>query len=148
MFYAQEIMQKNFESPTGIVVQTNQKASFSNYAKSLTKSKNCQQIKRRTIIFQSDEDSIIQFKVDQFHLPCGNQWLKIRDGNALSSNLLADLSGVYDTSTSVINSTGPNLLLEYFSDENSSARQICGGGFLAHASQISTQRVNSIIYKE
>ncbi|XP_018569476.1 uncharacterized protein LOC108909578 isoform X2 [Anoplophora glabripennis] len=93
-------------------------------------------------LIQADEDFVIQFKVDQFHLPCGNQWLKIRDGNALSSNLLADLSGGHDVSRSVVNSTGPNLLLEYFSDENLSARQICGGGFLAHASQIRNIKPN------
>lgn len=91
---------------------------------------------------QADEDFIIQFRVEQFRLPCGTQWLKIRDGNSLSSNLLADLWGGRDTQPSIVNSTGSNLLLEYFSDEvfsvsTSMARHDCGGGFLAQALQIS-----------
>lgn len=88
-------------------------------------------------LFQSDEDFIIQFRVEQFHLPCGTQWLKIRDGSSLSSNLLAHLTGDPENSPSVVNSTGPNLLLEFFSDEITAGGQLCGGGFLAHATQIS-----------
>lgn len=79
---------------------------------------------------------MIQFTVEQFRLPCGTQWLKVRDGSSLSANLLADLSGSPDTTPSVVNSTGPNLLLEFFSDEVIPVGQMCGGGFLAHARQI------------
>ncbi|XP_063909126.1 uncharacterized protein LOC135126861 isoform X3 [Zophobas morio] len=93
-------------------------------------------------LIQADEEFIIQFKVEQFHLPCGTQWLKVRDGSSLSANLLADLSGAPDTTPSVVNSTGPNLLLEFFSDEIAVGGQICGGGFLAHASQIRTGKSN------
>ncbi|XP_015837696.1 uncharacterized protein gogo isoform X3 [Tribolium castaneum] len=93
-------------------------------------------------LIQADEEFIIQFKVEQFHLPCGTQWLKVRDGSSLSANLLADLSGAPDTTPSVVNSTGPNLLLEFFSEEIAIGGQICGGGFLAHASQINTRKSN------
>ncbi|KAG5860639.1 hypothetical protein JTB14_020668 [Gonioctena quinquepunctata] len=93
-------------------------------------------------MFQADEDFIIEFRVEQFHLTCGSQWLKIRDGNALSSNLLADLSGDPDTTPSIVNSTGPNLLLEFFSDEISTGGHICGGGFVAHATQMRNAKSN------
>lgn len=75
--------------------------------------------------------------MEQFYLPCGTQWLKVRDGSSLSGNLLADLSGTPDTIPSVVNSTGANLLLEFFSDKIAIGGQVCGGGFLAHATQIS-----------
>lgn len=80
--------------------------------------------------------------MEQFRLPCGTQWLKIRDGNSLSSNLLADLWSGRDTQPSIVNSTGSNLLLEYFSDEiftetSSIAERDCVGGFLAQAVQMS-----------
>lgn len=87
--------------------------------------------------FQADDEFIIRFKVEQFYLPCGTQWLKVRDGSSLSGNLLADLSGAPDTTPSVVNSTGANLLLEFFSDKIAVGGQVCGGGFLAHATQIS-----------
>ncbi|KAJ8982276.1 hypothetical protein NQ317_007250 [Molorchus minor] len=92
-------------------------------------------------LVQADEDFRIQFRVEQFYLPCGTQWLKVRDGNSLSSNLLSDLTGAPDTTPSVVNSTGPNLLLEFFSDGNSGV-QICGGGFLAQAMQIRSEKAN------
>ncbi|CAH0553889.1 unnamed protein product [Brassicogethes aeneus] len=88
-------------------------------------------------LIQSDQNNIIQFKVEQFHLPCGTQWLKIRDGSSLSSNLLTHLTGVPRTTPTTVNSTGPNLLLEFFSDESAAMGQMCGGGFLAQASQMS-----------
>ncbi|KAH0816631.1 hypothetical protein GEV33_006160 [Tenebrio molitor] len=94
------------------------------------------------MLLQADEEFIIQFKVEQFRLPCGTQWLKVRDGSSLSANLLADLSGAADTTPSVVNSTGSNLLLEFFSDKIVVGGQICGGGFLAHASQIRARKSN------
>nr|XP_023026776.1 uncharacterized protein LOC111514755 [Leptinotarsa decemlineata] len=93
-------------------------------------------------LIQADDDFIIEFRVEQFHLTCGSQWLKIRDGNALSSNLLADLSGDPDTTPSIVNSTGPNLLLEFFADEISTEGHICAGGFVAHATQMRIAKVN------
>ncbi|XP_076253063.1 thrombospondin-1 like protein golden goal isoform X3 [Rhynchophorus ferrugineus] len=93
-------------------------------------------------LIQADDDSVVQFRVEQFYLPCGNQWLKIRDGSSLSSTLLADLTGQPGTSPSIVNSTGPNLLLEFYSDEISIGPQVCGGGFLAEASQIKIIKPN------
>ncbi|KAF2884467.1 hypothetical protein ILUMI_21705, partial [Ignelater luminosus] len=87
-------------------------------------------------LIQADEDYTIQFRVEQFRLPCGSQWLKVRDGSSLSANLLADLSGAPDSVPSVVNSSGSNLLLEFFSNEAPTAGHLCGGGFLAQAIQI------------
>lgn len=75
--------------------------------------------------------------MDQFNFPCGNQWLKIRDGSSLSSVLLADLSGEPGTVPKQVNSTGANLLLEFYTDDVAMGGQMCDGGFLAEASQIS-----------
>ncbi|KAL3272307.1 hypothetical protein HHI36_024065 [Cryptolaemus montrouzieri] len=85
---------------------------------------------------QSDENCLIQFGIEWFESSCGIQWLKVRDGMSLSSNLLADLSNVLGTRTSVINSTGSTMLLEFFSDELVNDEQSCGGGFLAFAMQL------------
>lgn len=84
-------------------------------------------------------DHVVKFKVDHFHLPCSQQWLKVRDGSSLSATLLANLEGnteIIGRSKSV-QSTGRYLLLEFFSDELLAGGEGCGGGFLAHASQIS-----------
>ncbi|XP_065157281.1 uncharacterized protein gogo [Atheta coriaria] len=87
-------------------------------------------------LIQADDEFVIQFKVEQFHLPCGTQWLKVRDGRALSSTLLIDLGSEPEATPSIVNSTGPNILLEFFTDEVSTSSQFCGGGFLAHAEQL------------
>ncbi|ERL95330.1 hypothetical protein D910_12596, partial [Dendroctonus ponderosae] len=91
---------------------------------------------------EADDDCVIKFRVEQFNLPCGNQWLKIRDGSSLSSALLSDLSGQPGTVPSQVNSTGPNLLLEFYSDDITLGSQVCDGGFLAEASQIRLIKLN------
>ncbi|CAG9864192.1 unnamed protein product [Phyllotreta striolata] len=93
-------------------------------------------------LIQADADSLIEFRVLQFRLECRTQSLKIRDGNALSSNLLALLSSTSDAVSLSINSTGPNMLLEFFSMNIEDATTICGGGFLAQARQIKVSSVN------
>ncbi|ENN79623.1 hypothetical protein YQE_03935, partial [Dendroctonus ponderosae] len=99
-------------------------------------------IQVRHIDFLADDDCVIKFRVEQFNLPCGNQWLKIRDGSSLSSALLSDLSGQPGTVPSQVNSTGPNLLLEFYSDDITLGSQVCDGGFLAEASQIRLIKLN------
>ncbi|ENN80669.1 hypothetical protein YQE_02910, partial [Dendroctonus ponderosae] len=93
-------------------------------------------------LIQADEDCVIKFRVELFNLPCGNQWLKIRDGRSLSSALLSDLSGQPGTVPSQVNSTGPNLLLEFYSDDITLESQVCDGGFLAEASQMRLIKLN------
>ncbi|XP_060524261.1 uncharacterized protein LOC132700756 isoform X2 [Cylas formicarius] len=93
-------------------------------------------------LIEADHDSIIQFRVEQFYLPCGNQWLKIRDGRSLSANLLADLTGEPGSTPSVINSTGPDLLLDFYTDEVTIGGQLCAGGFLAESTQLKNDKYN------
>ncbi|CAH1101027.1 unnamed protein product [Psylliodes chrysocephalus] len=95
-------------------------------------------------LIQADPDSVIQFRVLQFRLVCRTQSLKIRDGNALSSNLLAHLSSASDTVSLSVNSTGANLLLEFFSTDTDDTTHICGGGFIAQANQMITAGINNI----
>ncbi|KAK9880256.1 hypothetical protein WA026_010131 [Henosepilachna vigintioctopunctata] len=85
---------------------------------------------------QAEINNIIQFKIEWFDSSCGRQWLKIRDGMTLASNMLADLSNHMMSNTSIINSTGSTMLLEFFSDDSFSSDKRCGGGFLAFAKQL------------
>lgn len=56
----------------------------------------------------------------------------------MSSALLAQLTGA-PLNLASITSTGPHLLLEFFSDGNVASGQECWGGFLAHAQQLGMQ---------
>lgn len=87
------------------------------------------------MLLQADEDHIIQFKVEQFSLPCGTQWLKVRDGSSLSSALLEHINGNSKNPIQTINSTGPSLLVEFVTNEVSVNNHLCGGGFFAYAIQ-------------
>ncbi|XP_050312720.1 uncharacterized protein LOC126747859 isoform X1 [Anthonomus grandis grandis] len=93
-------------------------------------------------LIQADDECIIHFIVKQFNLPCGNQWLKVRDGSSLSSRLLADLEGEPGSMPATVNSTGPNLLLEFYSDDISVGNLVCDGGFVAEASQLKVGKSN------
>lgn len=87
-------------------------------------------------LIQADSEHRIRFKTDFFRLPCPTQWLKIRDGDSLSSELIAEYIGGNGNFPEAIISTESQILLEFFSDELSTLGQLCGGGFLAHAQQI------------
>lgn len=68
--------------------------------------------------------------------------MKVRDGGSLSDTLLANMEGHTSESqgrNKMAQSSGRFLLLEFFSDELLAGGEGCGGGFLAHASQISEQ---------
>ncbi|XP_054271484.1 uncharacterized protein LOC128992100 [Macrosteles quadrilineatus] len=86
-------------------------------------------------LIQADRNQLIRLSLEQFRLPCSAQWLKVRDGDSLSSTLLAHLTGVLG-SHSIINSSANFLLLEFFSDELAAIGEECWGGFLAHVQQI------------
>ncbi|KAK4882591.1 hypothetical protein RN001_005910 [Aquatica leii] len=87
-------------------------------------------------LIEADEGHMVQFRIEQFSLPCSTQWLKIRDGSSLSANLLADLTGGSDAFVTVVNSTGSNLLLEFYSNEDESSSRLCNGAFVIKAMQI------------
>jgi CUB domain. len=82
------------------------------------------------ILLQADAGSVIQLTVVHLRLPCGRQWLKVRDGDSLAANLVAYLSGRV-TSRSFM-STSNYLLLDFFSDNMPYS---CHGSFLARAEQ-------------
>lgn len=84
---------------------------------------------------------MVRLSLEQFRLPCASQWLKVRDGDSMTSNLLAQLAGVPSLPYHIV-SSGPCLLLEFFSDEMAAAGQECWGGFLAHAQQLGKLHFN------
>ncbi|KAB0800461.1 hypothetical protein PPYR_06201 [Photinus pyralis] len=94
-------------------------------------------------LIEADEAHMIQFRVEQFRLPCTSQWLKIRDGSSLSAILLADISGGSDIDTPIINSSGSNLLLEFYSNEDESSSHLCNGAFVVKAMQLGPIRNNA-----
>uniref|UniRef100_A0A336L527 CSON003189 protein n=1 Tax=Culicoides sonorensis TaxID=179676 RepID=A0A336L527_CULSO len=93
-------------------------------------------------LIQADEGHQIQFKLDFFRLPCSNQYLRVRDGDTLQADLIGGYIGGMENNLNVLESTGPQLLIEFFSDDlTHSNNGLCGGGFLGHATQI---KLNSI----
>lgn len=96
-------------------------------------------------LVQADEKCHIRFKLDFFRLPCATQYLKIRDGDSLSSELIGEFIGGYTRVPDSATSSGSQMLLEFLSDELASMGESCGGGFLAHVQQICTYaRENSV----
>nr|XP_018908175.1 PREDICTED: uncharacterized protein LOC109037809 [Bemisia tabaci] len=85
-------------------------------------------------LIQADRSNVVMLLLEHFRLTCPSQWLKFRDGDSLSSKLLTVLSGT-PLHVDPIVSTGPFLLLEFFSDELVATGEECWGGFLAHAEQ-------------
>lgn len=127
-------------------------------------------------IFQVDGEETIALQLSFLRLPCATQYIKIRDGPSLSSTLLIELQGgsggaggggigggngiagaanTAGATTSqgngnlpvFVESSGAQLLLEFFAGEDGSGGsiannteihtgQICTGGFLANVEQI------------
>lgn len=78
----------------------------------------------------------IRMKINYFRLPCEKQYLKIRDGDSVSSNLLSEkLPGIQNFSAPVT-SSGHKILIELFSEKKISEDSVCSGGFLAHVELI------------
>lgn len=71
-------------------------------------------------------------------MPCSNQYLRIRDGDTLQADLIGKYVGGMENQLDLIESSGSQLLIEFFSEDLSNMDHgLCGGGFLAHATQIS-----------
>lgn len=87
-------------------------------------------------LIQADDGYTVQFKLDFFRLPCSNQYLKIRNGDDLQSDLIGEYVGGMENKLDLLESTGSELLLEFKSEDLSHMDHgLCGGGFLAHAYQ-------------
>lgn len=85
--------------------------------------------------FQTEPGSVVKLHFDQTKFPCSGQYVRARDGDSLSAELLADVAIDKNTPESgTVMSTAQSLLLEFFSDEITVARASCSGGFLAHVS--------------
>lgn len=85
-------------------------------------------------MLQTEPEYIVKLHFDQTKFPCTGQYVRARDGDSLSAELLADIA--FDKNPPIsgtIYSTEQSLLLEFFSDEMVVARSSCVGGFLAHA---------------
>ncbi|XP_063242535.1 uncharacterized protein LOC134542316 [Bacillus rossius redtenbacheri] len=93
-------------------------------------------------LVQANPGYVVRLSVDHFRLPCASQWLKVRDGDSLSARLAAQLAGGRASARSVT-SSGPSLLLEFFTDELLAGGAECGGGFLAHAQQLAVAQGNT-----
>lgn len=75
--------------------------------------------------------------MDFFRLPCSNQFLKIRDGDTLQSDLIGEYIGGMENKLSQIESSSSQILIEFYSENLSDLDHgLCGGGFLGHAMQI------------
>lgn len=76
---------------------------------------------------------VIGLYLDQLQFPCPGQYFRVRDGNSLNADLLTDVaSDKMQHIPKTLISSGPNLLLEFFSDELTASGNACIGGFLAH----------------
>lgn len=86
-------------------------------------------------LIQTLPEFVVRLHLDQTRFPCPGQYVRVRDGDSLSAELLADIACDKNPPESgTIVSTEPNLLIEFFSDEITAAGESCIGGFLAHAS--------------
>uniref|UniRef100_A0A1I8N531 Netrin receptor UNC5 n=1 Tax=Musca domestica TaxID=7370 RepID=A0A1I8N531_MUSDO len=112
-------------------------------------------------LLQVDGEETIALQLSFLRLPCATQYIKIRDGPSLSSTLLIELQGGTTTSQGngnlpvFVESSGAQLLLEFFAGEDGSGGsiannteihtgQICTGGFLADVEQIGKNATASL----
>lgn len=87
-------------------------------------------------LLQADPEHRVRFVFDFFRLICSTQYVRIRDGDSLAKDLLAEFIGGSPRGTEPIVSSGAFMLLEFYSNELSTIEHSCRGGFLSHAQQI------------
>ncbi|KAL7287439.1 hypothetical protein TKK_0018546 [Trichogramma kaykai] len=91
-------------------------------------------------LVQTNPEYILQMYFDQARFPCQGQYARVRDGDLLIDELLADIaSDKKEPASGQIQSSGPRLLLEFYSQESLSTdddHQACLAGFLVHVSVI------------
>lgn len=95
-------------------------------------------------LLQCDADHQIRLVFDFFRLICSTQYIRIRDGDSLAAELIAQFSGGSAKDSKAIISSGTLLLIEFYSNELSMIGQSCGGGFLTHAQQIRKSFVSKV----
>ncbi|XP_055634701.1 uncharacterized protein LOC129774771 isoform X2 [Toxorhynchites rutilus septentrionalis] len=94
-------------------------------------------------LVQGDEGHRIRFTMNFSKFPCDQQWLKVRDGDKLSNELILEYaSGHYETGKSA-ESTGSQLLIEFHSKKMEHYDENCIAGFLASAEQTKITHLTS-----
>lgn len=93
-------------------------------------------------LIQAEADHQIRMKMDYLHLPCANQYLKVRDGDSTGARLLVEYNGgtLITPTQDVTRSTSSEILIEFFSDDLAITGEFCGGGYLVHVQQIPLNR--------
>lgn len=66
---------------------------------------------------------------------CSDQYVRVRDGDSLLSELVGEYVGGTSKTNEAILSSNSKLLLEFFSNELSTIGDSCKGSFLTHAQQ-------------
>lgn len=87
-------------------------------------------------LIQADDGHQIRAHFDFFRLMCPSQYVKIRDGDSLGSELIAEIYGGVAGKHNPVMSSDVKLLLEFYSDDFSTIGETCKGGFLIHSQQI------------
>lgn len=88
-------------------------------------------------LLQADIEQQIRVNFEFFRLICSTQYVRIRDGDSLSRDLIGEFIGGAVKNIDPIISSGPFLLIEFYSTELSTIGHSCKGGFLLHAQQMS-----------
>ncbi|XP_051156491.1 uncharacterized protein LOC127278692 isoform X2 [Leptopilina boulardi] len=84
-------------------------------------------------LIQASKENVIRLNLDQAKFPCPGQYVRVRDGDSLSAELLVDVAfDRKEPPSGAIVSSGETLLLEFFSDGKMAEGESCIGGFLAH----------------
>lgn len=86
-------------------------------------------------LIQSEPGYRIRFHFDFFRLMCSDQYVRVRDGDSLLSELVGEFVGGTAKTSEAILSSNSKLLLEFYSNELSTIGESCKGGFLTHAQQ-------------
>ncbi|XP_055600962.1 uncharacterized protein LOC129749882 [Uranotaenia lowii] len=90
-------------------------------------------------LVQGDEEHRIRFTVDFSKFPCDQQWLKVRDGDKLSQELILEYASGHIESGKSTESSGSRLLVEFHSKKMEHYDENCIAGFLGQAEQIKIQ---------
>ncbi|XP_062565648.1 uncharacterized protein LOC134227949 isoform X2 [Armigeres subalbatus] len=87
-------------------------------------------------LVQGDEGHRIRFTMDYSKFPCDQQWLKVRNGDKLSNELILEYASGHIESGKSADSTGSRLLVEFHSKKMEHYDENCIAGFLGQAEQI------------
>lgn len=105
-------------------------------------------------LIQADAGHRIQFSVDFFRLACSTQYVRIRDGDSLASELIAEYVGgsqwnggrseqqpkKQQQQRDAVVASQSQILLEFYTNDLAVLGDECKGGFLIHAQQTGKQR--------